>query len=195
MSSEITQILKRYDDDPAELSRRLIPVVYDTLRSMAHARMKKEPRAITLQATALVHEAYLRLLGNQTTWKNRRHFFAAAAEAMRRILIEQARRRRRIRHGGGLRRVVVDPESLILDPNAPDALVLDEALDRLEAHDLRKCLVVKLRYFLGFSIAETADALGVSPTTVKMEWQYARAWLHRALAEGFDRPSSSAVNE
>ena len=182
MSLEITQILRRYDGDPAELSRRLIPLVYDTLRAMARARIRKEPTALTLQATALVHDAYLRLFGGRQTWENRRHFFGAAAEAMRRILVEHARHRHRIRHGGDQRRVTLTPAMLAEDPVSHETLMLDEALKRLEAHDPRKALVVKLRYFCGFSIAESAEALEVSHSTVKLDWQYARAWLHRDMA-------------
>jgi RNA polymerase sigma factor (TIGR02999 family) len=144
--------------------------------------MAGESAPHTLQATALVHEAYLRLVGDERTrWQNRRHFYAAAAEAMRRILIERARRRSRIRHGGGLTRIPFQDEEVSGPARDPRVLSLDAALRRLEAMHPRKAEVVKLRYFIGLTIQETAETLGVSPATVKLDWSFSRAWLHREI--------------
>ncbi len=188
MSGVITDILRRYGDDPEELGQRLMPKVYAVLLSMARGRMAAERRRITLQPTALVHEAYLRLRGS-SSWQNRRHFFAACGEAMRRILIESARRRGRAKRGGGQQPAslsqLAEPAGSTLDS---ELLALDQALADLEALAPRKALVVKLRYFGGLSIAETATALEVSPATVKLDWSYAKAWLHQRL----DRPKISA---
>ncbi|MCP3961497.1 MAG: RNA polymerase subunit sigma [bacterium] len=180
MSGVITDILRRYGDDPEQLGRRLMPQVYDVLLGMARGQMAGERRRITLQPTALVHEAYLRLAGNRS-WQNRRHFFGACGEAMRRVLIEAARRRGRVKRGG--ERQPVTPGGLAQPGGTPDEelLALDEALVDLEALAPRKALVVKLRYFAGLSIDETAAALEVSPATVKLDWSFAKAWLHRRL--------------
>jgi len=129
-----------------------------------------------------VHEAYLRLVKDEKArWDNRRHFFAAAAEAMRRILIERARRYTRLKHGGGMERVPFQEEQVIAQEVTPDLLALDEALTKLEASDPRQAEVVKLRFFIGLSVVETAETLGVSPATIKLDWSYARAWLHRVI--------------
>lgn len=165
---------------------RLLPALYEDLRSLAYRKMRGEAPGHTLQATALVHEAYMRLLRNGALrWNSPAHFYCAAAEAMRRILVERARRRRRLRHGGGLGRVPLDDIELVAGKATPDILSLDDALQRLERLDTRKAQVVKLRYFAGLTIKETADVLGVSRTTVKDDWVYARAWLQSSLA-GFD---------
>lgn len=187
MTGDITEILRLCRDDPTVATERLLPLVYDSLRNLALAKMSRERDEHTLQPTALVHETYLRLLHDNENWnwENRRHFFAAAAEAMRRILIERARRRSRVRHGGHLERRNVPPDSVAMDSVTIDSdqrlLALDEALDRLASSDSRKGQVVKLRYFLGFSIEDTARLLGVSPTTVKSDWTIARAWLQREV--------------
>lgn len=163
----------------------LLPLVYDELRRLADQHMACEPPGQTLQPTALVHEVYLRLAGQLgSDWQNRAHFFAAAAEAMRRILVERARRHGRLKRGGGRERVpLVD----VPDPPAEvdvDLVALDEALGRLETLDPRKAQIVNLRYFAGRTIEETAEVLGVSAATVKSEWKYAKAWLHRELTAG-----------
>jgi RNA polymerase sigma factor (TIGR02999 family) len=161
----------------------MLPLVYAELRRLAQSRIARERPGRTLQATGLVHEAYLRLVGDESlAWENRGHFFAAAAEAMRRILIERARRRNSLKRGGGNTPLPFDDE-LLLD-SAPDAslLALHEALEQLEATDPERGQVVKLRYFAGLSVDETARALDVSPRSVNRLWSSARAWLHREIA-------------
>ncbi len=167
-------------------SAELLPQVYDELRRLARARIAREPAGLTLQPTALVHEAYLRLAGDGTDrrWDRRGHFFAAAAIAMRRILVERARHYRRVKHGGTQQRVELDLESPALAPALPDVLAVDEALTRLEQIDPPKARVVLLRYFAGLTIEETAAAMDLSPATVKNEWAFARAWLHDVLSTG-----------
>jgi len=164
-------------------SSELLPLVYDELRRLARARMARERGALTLTPTALVHEAYLRLVGHEDPpWANRAHFFAAAAEAMRRILIERARRVAREKHGGGRFRVTLDERIVGESPEADDLLALHEALSRLEAQDPEMAVVVKLHQFAGLSLPETAAALGSSERTVSRRWTAARAWLRRELA-------------
>lgn len=190
---EVTQLLAAVNDGDSNASAKLLPLVYDELRKLAKARMAHEAVGQTLQPTALVHEAYLRLVGDTNVgWDNRGHFFAAAALAMRRILVERARSRNRIKRGGGRARVELTDGALVSEPPDDDLLVLDEALGRLEKYDKRKADVVMLRYFAGLSIEETAAALGVSPATVKNEWTFARAWLHREVArsDGDDAPAA-----
>jgi RNA polymerase sigma factor (TIGR02999 family) len=159
--------------------------VYDSLRELAAQKLSQERPGQTLQATALVHEAYLRLVGDggrQTVrWDGRRHFFAAAAEAMRRILIDQARRKKSHKGGGGLRRVGLDSDAVVADSDggeADDLLAVDEALRQFETVDPPKARLVKLRYFAGLSIAEAGEVLGISPATAKRDWVYARSWLY-----------------
>jgi RNA polymerase sigma factor (TIGR02999 family) len=165
-------------------SEDLLPEVYDELRKLARARLaqEREPNQ-TLQPTALVHEAYLRLSGSGSDqrWDRRGHFFAAAALAMRRILVERARHYQRAKHGSGAARVELDTEVVRNDPSLTDVLAIDEALNELERIDPRKAQVVSLRYFAGLSVEETAAALDLSPATIKNEWAFARAWLYRAL--------------
>jgi RNA polymerase sigma factor (TIGR02999 family) len=160
-------------------------LVYGELHRMAARQMRRESAGHTLQTTALVHEAYLRLVGGEPPprWDSRRHFFAAAAEAMRRILVERARRKHREKRGGGAEHVDV-AEFEIAAPlgNEEESLAVHEALDRLAAHDARKAEVVKLRYFVGFSFEETAEVLGISVPTAKRDWAYSRAWLHQEIA-------------
>lgn len=161
----------------------LFSLVYEELRGMARHLMAGERGPRTLQPTALVHEAYLRLLRDRPlSWDSRGHFFAAAATAMRRILVERARRRRAVRHGGDLVRVTLDERVVPAEAAAADLLALDEALDRLQAEDERAGRVVHLRYFAGLGIDETAEVMGLSPATVAREWSYARAWLRREIA-------------
>ena len=171
-------------------SAELLPQVYDELRRLARARIAREPAGLTLQPTALVHEAYLRLAGDGSDrrWDRRGHFFAAAAIAMRRILVERARHYRRIKHGGEQHRVELDSESPALAPALPDVIAIDQALTRLEQIDATKAQVVLLRYFAGLTIEETAAAMDLSPATVKNEWAFARAWLHDVLSR--DQASS-----
>jgi len=161
----------------------LLPLVYDELRSLARARMARERPGQTLQPTALVHEAYLRLTGDASpSWDGQGHFFAAAAEAMRRILIERARRVGRHKRGAGHRRVTLGEGLLRVEPPLDHALALDQALERLEARDPRMAAVVKLRHFAGLTVEETALATGASERTVKRLWTAGRAWLHRELS-------------
>jgi RNA polymerase sigma factor (TIGR02999 family) len=184
--SQITQILSAVGRDDPEAAAKLLPLVYEELRSLAHHRMRNEPAGLTLQPTALVHEAYLRLVsGEEVRWENRGHFFAAAAEAMRRILIERARKRRRIKHGGG-RKVLSLDEAPPIGPEEEDGdiLALDAALRRLEERDEVRSRIVKLRYFAGLTIDQTAEVMGLSPATVSRHWTYARAWLCQCIVSG-----------
>lgn len=179
---EMTQLLAAASAGDPKASAELLPVVYEELRRLARGQMKKEAVGQTLQPTALVHEAYMRLVGDgDVVWQNRGHFFGAAAQAMRRILVERARHRGRLKRGGGRARVELGDQAIGSEPPATDLLALDDALEKLEARDKRKADVVMLRYFAGLSIEETAAALGVSPATVKNEWSFARAWLHREM--------------
>jgi RNA polymerase sigma factor (TIGR02999 family) len=190
--NEVTRILSAIDRGDPEAAERLLPLVYRELRKLAAHRLSRESPGQTLQATALVHEAYLRLVGPDGArgWDGRGHFFAAAAEAMRRILIDNARRKRTGKHGGGHRRRALDGVEVVADAPAGDLLALDEALGRLAAEDPAKAELVKLRYFAGLSIEDAAGALGISAATAKRHWAYARAWLFRAV-EGADPPRSS----
>jgi RNA polymerase sigma factor (TIGR02999 family) len=170
----------------------MLPEVYDELRRLARARLARErDRNQTLQPTALVHEAYLRVAGDHQDreWDRRGHFFAAAAVAMRRILVDRARHYQRIRHGSGVERVELDSAMMRVDPSLIDMVAVDEALTRLEETDPRKAQIVSLRYFAGLSIEETAGALDLSPATVKNEWAFARAWLYRVLGPTGDPPA------
>ena len=164
---------------------------------MAAWHLAQERPGQTLQATALVHEAYLRLVGHEDPrWQGRRHFFAAAAEAMRRILIDNARRKQAIRHGGGLHRTELEWDALALRSETPDdeLLAVHEALDALAAHDARKAELVKLRYFAGLTLEETAAALDLSERTAKRDWAYARAWLYREIARRRNQAESRGAN-
>jgi RNA polymerase sigma factor (TIGR02999 family) len=183
--NEVTQILEKLQQGDTGASARLLPLVYRELRQLAAARLAGERAGRKPDATSLVHQAYLRLVGDgpERAWDNRGHFFAAAAEAMRRILVDNARRLGRAKHGGDRKRV--DLEQNCLGENAPgdDLVALDEALTRLAAEDPEKAEVVKLRYFAGLSVEETAAALGISTATAKRRWRYARAWLYSALTD------------
>jgi RNA polymerase sigma factor (TIGR02999 family) len=180
------------DGEPGS-SREMLPEVYDELRKLARARMAREGHPHTLQPTALVHEAYLRVAGDRqdAQWDRRGHFFAAAALAMRRILVERARHYQRMKHGAGGERVDLDSGIAGADPAIIDLVAIDEALTRLEQTDARKAKIVALRYFAGLSIEETANALDISPATVKNEWKFARAWLYRALDPAGRDPGES----
>lgn len=181
--SEFTLVLQKIDRGEPSAAERLLPLVYDELRRLAAAKMAHEAPDLTLQPTALVHEAWLRLGGEaQPLWENRGHFFAAAAEAMRRILIDHARKRRAQRHGGGQKRVHVEDFALVPEVDHDDLLLaIDEALAKLAARDPQKAELVKLRYFAGLNHAETAQSLGISEITAKRWWAYSRAWLYDEL--------------
>jgi RNA polymerase sigma factor (TIGR02999 family) len=177
--NEVTRILSAIHKGDRDAAAQLLPLVYDELRKLAAQKLAHEKPGQTLEATALVHEAYLRLVGKAEpqTWNSRGHFFAAAAEAMRRILVENARRKRRLKRGGGAVREELH-ESNVAAPAVPDDLLaLDEALSQLAVVDPRAAELVNLRYFAGFTIPEAAEVLGVSPRTADFLWAYARAWL------------------
>ena len=181
--SEVTQILDSIEQGDRQAAHRLLPLVYDELRKLAASKMAREAPGQTLQPTALVHEAWLRLAGNERqVWSNRGHFFAAAAEAMRRILIENARRRKALRHGGDQVRVDIQQVEIAAPAEDDQLLAIDEALQRFAALDSRKAELVKLRYFIGMTIEEAAGALGISEATAKRWWIYARAWLYAEVA-------------
>jgi RNA polymerase sigma factor (TIGR02999 family) len=181
--SDVTRILDDIQQGDPMAANELLPLIYAELRRLAAAKMAREQPGHTLQATALVHEAWLRM--GDGVFANRAHFFAAASEAMRRILIERARRKHREKRGSGAEHVELN-ELEIAAPigNEEESLAIDEALDRLAAHDARKAEVVKLRYFVGFSFEEVAEVLGISVPTAKRDWAYARAWLHQEIGPG-----------
>ena len=180
--NEITRILNRLPAADANAAAELLPVVYEELRKLARAKMAHELPNHTLQATALVHEAYLRLAGNdREAWASRAHFFGAAAEAMRRILIDHARRRRALRHGGGKERVPIEEISIAAPADDDELLAVHDALEALAAHDSHKAELVKLKYFAGLTTEEAAEVLGLSVPTAKRHWAYARAWLFREI--------------
>jgi len=182
--SNVTRILNAIEHGDEKASEKLLPLVYDELRRLAAQKMSHERPGQTLQATALVHEAYIRLVGDEEPiWESRRHFFAAAAEAMRRILIDNARRKKSLKAGGNhkkvdLNNVVVGIES---SRYSDDLIALDDALTKLSQKDKVKADLVKLRYFAGLTIDQTAEFLGISPATAKRHWAYARAWLIREI--------------
>ncbi len=182
--ADVTQILSAVAAGDPRAAAELLPLVYDELRMLATARLADERPGQTLQPTALVHEAYLRLVGGgpPQDWNGRGHFFAAAAEAMRRILVENSRRKKRVKHGGALRRVNLDASCEVEPGPADDLEALDEALTRFEAVDPLAARLVKLRFFAGLSMREAAQALGVPLRTAERNWTYARTWLHRSLA-------------
>jgi RNA polymerase sigma factor (TIGR02999 family) len=180
-ADDITPILKRIEQGDPHAAAQLLPLVYDELRRLAAAKMAREAPGQTLQPTALVHEVWLRLGGDeQPPWGNRAHFFAAAAEGMRRILIDSARRKRAVRHGGELAKISADATGFDLASPAGDdeeLLLVNEAIDALAAHDPRKAELVKQKYFAGLTLEEAAELLGISLRTAKRDWAYARAWL------------------
>ena len=181
----VTRLLNQWQSGDAVAFEQLVPLVYAELRRMARRRMAHEGQDHTLQSTALVHEAFLRLVGQrQMSWQNRAQFFGIAAQLMRRILVDHARRRRRVKRGADAVHVSVDALTAPLHARAPDpvdVLTLEDALKRLEAIDPRQMKIVELRYFAGLSIEETSSALELSPATVKREWAMARAWLNRRM--------------
>ena len=191
--ADVTFLLDAAAAGDPKAAAELLPLVYDELRNLATARMAEEKPGQTLQPTALVHEAYVRLIGGAQpqSWDGRGHFFAAAAEAMRRILVEQARRRTSLKRGGGREQQDIEPDDLpVTPPGDPlEILAIHEALDQLATESPRKAQVVKLRYFLGCTMAETAEILGVAVKTAEEDWTYARAWLRRRWLH--DRGKSS----
>lgn len=181
--SEVSRILLALDKGDPHAAAQLLPLVYDELRRLAAEKLAHERPGQTLQATALVHEAYIRLVDaeNEQPFNSRGHFFAAAAEAMRRILIDNARRRQAVKHGGGLRRLDLDEACSVVEPMPDDLLALDEALDRLAARDPIRAQLVKLRFFAGLTMPEAAQAVGLSLTTAERHWRFTRAWLYAEL--------------
>lgn len=205
-NAQVTQLLQRAASGDAHVTDDLLPLVYDELRRLAAAQLAAEQPGVTLQPTALVHEVYLRLVGDgEVRWNSRGHFFGAAARAMRRILVDRARHNQALKRGGADRqRIPIDDLSLIAEPAPSDMLAIDDALTRLEAYDPAKARLVMLRYFTGLTIDQTAAALDLTPAAVKAEWAYARAWMHRELEKSSDdradggpplRGGSSAIGE
>jgi RNA polymerase sigma factor (TIGR02999 family) len=191
--NDVTQILSAIEQGATQAAEQLLPLVYDELRKLAAQRLAREAPGQTLQATALVHEAYLRLIGSETpSWNGRGHFFSAAAEAMRRILIENARGRQAEKCGGALRRVDLDAVDVPADARSEDVLALDEALSRLAAEDPTKAELVKLRFFGGLSVEDAGRVLGISRATADRYWSYARVWLYSAL---YDAGPTAGVEE
>jgi RNA polymerase sigma factor (TIGR02999 family) len=192
--TDLTRILSAIEQGDPHAAEQLLPLVYDELRRLAAQRLAGEGPGHTLQPTALVHEAYLKLVGPnpQQPWNGRVHFFAAAAEAMRRILIDHARRKRRTRRGGGMKRVELedmdDIELLAESGDGDELLALDVALAQLAAADPRRAELVKLRYFAGLTLEQTAELLGISRATADRHWAFARAWLYDAMTRGNENP-------
>jgi RNA polymerase sigma factor (TIGR02999 family) len=185
--SEVTRNLSAIDQGDPKAAEQLLPLVYNELRKLAVSKLDHEKPGQTLQATALVHEAFLRLVGDQQ-FDNRGHFFAAAAEAMRRILVENARRKATLKQGGNGQRVALDSACAMTEPPSLDLLALDEALAKLEAVEPVKARLVKLRYFGGLTMAQAADALGISLASAERYWIFARSWLYAELADSPQAP-------
>ena len=181
---EVIRILSAVEQGDSQAAEQLLPLVYDELRKLAAQRLAQEKPGQTLQATALVHDAYLRLVGGDVAqhWNGRGHFFAAAAESMRRILIDKARNKQRLKRGCGFRRVDLDAVDVSIEEPPDDLIALDDALMRLAQKHPDKAALVKLRYFAGLTIDETARVLGISSSTADRHWTYARAWLYRQVA-------------
>jgi RNA polymerase sigma factor (TIGR02999 family) len=183
--SDVTRILNAIERGDAKATGELLPLVYEELRLLAAQRLSHEPPGQTLQATALVHEAYLRLVGDEPqNWNSRGHFFAAAAEAMRRILIENARRKGTVRHGGHLERLRTEESGLVFQWPAEDLIALDEALAKLTVEEPEKAELVKLCFFAGLAVEQAAELLGISRATAYRHWSYARAWLYDQMRNG-----------
>jgi RNA polymerase sigma factor (TIGR02999 family) len=193
--NEVTKILSAIEQGDPQAASQLLPLVYDELRQLAAQKLAHETPGQTLQPTALVHEAYLRLVGDEhgAHWDNRGHFFAAAAEAMRRILVDNARRKHSQKHGGGLARQELDPGQITTPEVREDLLALDEALTKLAVANPQAAQLVQLRYFAGVSIPEAAQTLGISPRSADRLWAYARAWLHQEMAG--DAPDDGAAGQ
>src|SRR5438046_6819083 len=186
--SDVTRILSQIEQGDSAAAEQLLPLVYDELRKLAAVKLAQEKPGQTLQATALVHEAYLRLFGSPDNllWQSQRHFIGAAAEAMRRILVENARRKGRIRHGGGLRRADLPDMEMAASADHEQVLLLDEALTRLAAVRPQAAELVKLRFFSGVTVEEAAPMLGLSPRSARRLWAFARAWLRRDMERASD---------
>ncbi len=183
-ANEVTTILAAIRGGDEKAANELLPAVYGRLRRLAQQMMAQERPGQTLSATALVHEAYLRLLGDgDPSWEDRRHFFGAAAQSMRRILVERARRRGRVKHGGGHKRVDLGAGDAVAEPESLDIVAVDVALRRLEREEPRVAQIVMMRFFAGLSHEETAKALEISERTVRRDWTYAKAWLYQAIGE------------
>ena len=182
---DVTEILSAIEQNDPRAAEQLLPLLYDELRKLAAAKLANEKPGQTLQATALVHEAFVRLVGAdgtlKHTWNSRGHFFAAAAQAMRRILVENARRKRQPARGGEQHRVSIDLAQISADAPSDDLVALDESLRRLEEHDAIAAKLVNLRFFAGLTMPEAAEAIGISLRTAERNWTYARSWLHRDL--------------
>jgi len=191
--SDVTRILNAIERGDEKATDELLPLVYEELRVLAARKLSKETPGQTLQATALVHEAYLRLVGDEPqSWDNRGHFFAAAAEAMRRILIDNARRKRSAKHGGHRHRLDLAGVEPAAEQALDDLLDLDEALAKLAATDAAKAELVKLRYFAGLTLEQAAQVLGISRSSVYENWAYARAWLRAEISKGDKKPPKEA---
>jgi RNA polymerase sigma factor (TIGR02999 family) len=191
--SEVTQLLSQIHAGDPKATEQLLTLVYDELRQLASVRLAREKPGQTLQTTALVHEAYLRLAGGADTpphWENRRHFFSAAAEAMRRILVDSARRKGALKRGGGQHRVEVEPVDSTVGTSPIDLLALDEALAKFAAIEPLKAELVKLRFFAGLTMPEAARALGISLATAERHWTFARTWLYAAMSDHDETPQS-----
>jgi RNA polymerase sigma factor (TIGR02999 family) len=186
--NDVTQLLDAIDDGDAQASEKLLPLVYEELRKLAAQRLAKEPVGQTLQATALVHDVFVRLVDaeRQQKWNSRGHFFGAAAEAMRRILVENARHKRSLKRGGDLVRQELNEAEIASSGLKHDVLAVDEVLDRLAEVDEEAATLVKLRYFTGLSMAETAEALGVSTRSAERSWTWAKAWMFREISEAIN---------
>ncbi|MFC1762918.1 sigma-70 family RNA polymerase sigma factor [Planctomycetota bacterium] len=183
--TDVTRILNAIEEGDGNAADKLLPLVYEELRRLAAQKMTQELPGQTLQATALVHEAYVRLVGQQVQdWNRRTHFFTAAAQAMRRILIDNARRKQRLKHGGGRQKIDFKDIEPAIGAPSDDLIALDEALTRLAEMDKVKADLVKLRYFAGLTLEQAADLLGLSERTAKRYWAHARAWLYRQVSEG-----------
>ena len=181
--TDVTRILNAIERGDAKATDELLLLVYEELRLLAAQKLSREPPGQTLQATALVHEAYIRLVGDEPQdWNSRGHFFSAAAEAMRRILVESARRKQCVKHGGNLRRVKLAEPELLVEELSADVIALDGALNRLGDHKPLTAVVVRLRYFAGLTLGQISELLGISRRTVDSYWAYARLWLYREIA-------------
>jgi RNA polymerase sigma factor (TIGR02999 family) len=180
MMNDVTRILNAIEQGDAKAADELLPLVYEELRRLAAQKMSHEPPGQTLQATALVHEAYIRLVGSEDqNWSGRTHFFAAAAEAMRRILIDNARRKHRLKRGGAQHRIDLDKADITFEDPSTNIIALDEALEKLAQEDRAVADLVKMRYFVGLTLEQAAAALGISRRTADRYWAYARAWLYQ----------------
>ena len=187
--SDVTRILNAIQEGDARAADELLPLVYDELRQLAAQKLSQEKPGQTLQATALVHEAYIRLVGAvNPNWDNRGHFFKAAAEAMRRILIENARRKQSLKYGGGRQRVDLDEKYLAIDCQSDELIALDEALIKLQERDPETADLVKLRYFAGLTFEQVAEIQGITRQTAAEHWSFAQAWLHKEITKA-DRNS------